>query len=64
MVLEQTASAEIVQFPLGGRAGYRALDKAQRPKNSDAVMPRDTALGSGESWYHAEAIEAARTATT
>ncbi len=64
MIQEQMASARIYQFPVGGRSGQRALNDAKRPAVSDAALPRGAAIAVGESWYHAEAVQAAQTALT
>jgi hypothetical protein len=52
MIQEQTRSATIYQFPIGGRDGLR-----QRPTSD--VLPR-AHVAVGESWYHAEAIQDAQ----
>lgn len=51
---EQTGSATILRFPVGGRDGEWALRDAKRP--AVVMAPTGAAWAAGESWYHAEAV--------
>lgn len=48
-------SAEIIQFPAGGRAGLNSR-RAETGTTQDYVMPRFASAVSGGAWYHEEAV--------
>jgi Protein of unknown function (DUF2735) len=48
-------SAQIIQFPAGGRAGVKDQRNEARPDH-DQAMPRVAKVSSGGAWYHEEAI--------
>jgi len=51
------ASAQILQFPAGGRAGFGGRRDEVKP--AEPFAPRAAKVVSG-AWYHEEAIEEAR----
>ncbi len=48
-------SAEIIQFPVGGRTGLNRSHVEAKPV-SDYAMPRIATMGSGDAWYHEQAM--------
>lgn len=54
-ISSEQSSAQIIQFPAGGRAGRKAKTDAERRANElEAAAPK---LAVGASWYHDAAIE-------
>ncbi len=51
-MIQQRESAQIFQFPVGGRAGL----KSPRNLNAPSVVPGYGDSVTGGSWYHEEAI--------
>jgi hypothetical protein len=57
----QRKSAQIFQFPVGGRAASNARREAAKPVD-DLNTVRFAKVAFGGSWYHEEAIQEADTA--
>jgi len=56
----EKTSAQIIQFPAGGRAGRKALGDAARRAAAEAEAVTAPKIAVGGSWYHDEAIEDAK----
>ena len=50
----ERASAQIYQFPVGGRAGLTS--QRDFGKGTAAATPHLAAIAVGDSWYHEQAI--------